>query len=84
MLDENVSPAADQPDSRTVRQPLVTLCELGRDQHVEQSNTTWLKAKNPMYPNLTTRHIWLLCSFMYVWTSLCQSCLFFTLLRASA
>eukprot|EP00983_Pelagomonas_calceolata_P083203 1156110-Pelagomonas_calceolata.AAC.4 len=25
MLDENVSPAADQPDSRAVGQPLVTL-----------------------------------------------------------
>eukprot|EP00983_Pelagomonas_calceolata_P108381 1159451-Pelagomonas_calceolata.AAC.4 len=29
MLDENVSPAADQPDSRAVGQPLVTLdCSL--------------------------------------------------------
>eukprot|EP00983_Pelagomonas_calceolata_P037546 1136388-Pelagomonas_calceolata.AAC.1 len=30
MLDENVSPAADQPDSRAVGQPLVTLCGASR------------------------------------------------------
>jgi len=28
MLDENVSPAADQPDARAVRQPLATLVTL--------------------------------------------------------
>eukprot|EP00983_Pelagomonas_calceolata_P028189 882914-Pelagomonas_calceolata.AAC.1 len=29
MLDDNVSPAADQPDSRAVGQPLVTLVSVG-------------------------------------------------------
>eukprot|EP00983_Pelagomonas_calceolata_P062849 1147463-Pelagomonas_calceolata.AAC.1 len=51
MLVEKVSPAADQPESQAIGQPLVTLCIAGTVQQAEQPE--YLAEARPVTCNLS-------------------------------